>query len=162
MLWRGKTLCSEVLVDEEFVDAVANLRIIPGREPSRNPLQAVKAWICTEDDEEIIRALHNDLADDLLDESVEQVKEVIDSDDDGILGIEGGERAVSSTPSGSRPLPPFPTVVNICVDLEDLAMQSGERDVIHYLGKANLAWLRVSTSRVDRLISAPFFYRFGM
>lgn len=53
-----------------------------------------------EDDEEMVQALHNDVADDLLHESAEQVGEVIDSEDNDTLGIEGGEMAVSSMSPG--------------------------------------------------------------
>lgn len=69
------------------------------------------ACIWVDDDEEIVQALHDDMADGLLDESEEQVREVIDLGDN-TLDNEGGGKTVSSKPSGSCPLPPFPTVVD--------------------------------------------------
>lgn len=49
-------VCSEIPVKEDPVEAMASLRDFPGREPSWNILQAVKAWICVED-EEILQVL---------------------------------------------------------------------------------------------------------
>lgn len=77
------------------------------------------------------------MAGDLLDGSAEQVREVIDSDDD-ILDIEVGERMVSSKSSGYRPLPPFWTVADKFGDFDDLAMQGSEHDKTYHLGKAKL------------------------
>lgn len=49
-------------------------------------------------DEDMAQAFHNDIADDLLDESAEQVEEVTDSDNLDIIDIEGGERRCQARP----------------------------------------------------------------
>lgn len=72
---------------------------------------------CVENDGEMVQARYNDVADGLLDESMEQVGEVINSHYD-TLDIGGGEKKMSRKSSGSRPLPSFLTVVDKFGDLE--------------------------------------------
>lgn len=67
---------------------------------------------------EMVQALHNDVVDDLLDDSAKQSGDVIDSGGD-ILDIEGRERTMLSKSSGSRPLPSFSTILNEFGDFED-------------------------------------------
>lgn len=77
----------------------------------------------------MIHAPDNDMADDSLDESAEQVGGFIDLVDDG-LDIEEGERTVSRTSSSSRTLSSFSIMIDKLCDLEDLeVMQSSKQHV---------------------------------
>ena len=107
--------------------------------PTQAYMDAVEEWLTIDSQEEVMKAVVDDLKEDIFDESLDNVADqILDSDDDDADSSAGDKSQAVDTP---RP-PPYTKVASQFGDLEGEAEKCNMAEVSYYLGKAKLAWMR--------------------
>lgn len=134
--------------DKEMCDALSALRMKSGEKPLKKSLSAAETWISIEDDDEVRTALRLDLWDELIGEGERESVGGTGELEVGVSGEEDDELPDGMGASGEAAILPPPSYTDVAENfgaLEDAASASGMHDVLFYLRKAKLAWMRASS-----------------
>lgn len=128
---------------DDLCDALEDLHIDPGQQPSKSSVEAANTWFSLEDDQETAEAIALDLQADILSDCNEDsVDENNGGEDSGDSGCEDESRESEAV---VRP-PPYAEVAEEFSTLEAKARSSGMEDVSFHLEKARMAWIRAHAS----------------
>ena len=126
--------------ETDLLEALGGLRLEPGPKPAQASVDAVEERLTIDSQEEVMKAVVDDLKEDLFDESLGNLADqILDSDDDDADSSAGDKPQAVDTPRS----PPYTKkVASQFGDLEGEAEKCNMAEVSYHLRKAKLAWMR--------------------